>query len=65
MSEKIIVIGSNSFSGASFSAFALDNGFEVIGISRSAQANNVFLPYKYSGENIEFYQMNLDISRIP
>mgnify|MGYP005639261107 FL=1 len=60
MSEKIIVIGSNSFSGASFVPFALDEGFEVTGISRSAEINPVFLPYKYSGGNIEFHQLDLN-----
>ena len=60
MSEKIIVMGSNSFSGASFIPFAIDEGFEVIGISRSAEPNPVFLPYKYSGKSIEFQQMDLN-----
>ena len=60
MSEKIIVIGSNSFSGASFVPFALDKGFEVIGISRSSEINPVFLPYKYSGRTIEFHQLDLN-----
>ena len=60
MSEKIIVIGSNSFSGASFVPFALDEGFEVIGTSRSEEPNPVFLPYKYSGESIEFHQLDLN-----
>ena len=60
MPEKIIVIGSNSFSGASFVSFALDEGFEITGISRSAELNPVFLPYKYSGENIEFHQLDLN-----
>ncbi len=46
MSEKIAVIGSNSFSGASFIDFALREGAEVIGISRSCEPNPVFLPYK-------------------
>jgi dTDP-glucose 4,6-dehydratase len=60
MSEKIIVIGSNSFSGASFVPSAIDAGFEVIGISRSEEPNPVFLPYKYSGGDIEFHQLDLN-----
>ncbi|MBT3668139.1 MAG: SDR family oxidoreductase, partial [Opitutae bacterium] len=60
MSEKIIVIGSNSFSGASFVHSAIDAGFEVVGISRSKEPNPVFLPYKYSGEGIEFHQLDLN-----
>ena len=60
MPEKIIVIGSNSFSGASFASFGLEKGFEVVGISRSVEPNPVFLPYKYSGGNIEFHQLDLN-----
>ena len=60
MSEKIIVIGSNSFSGASFVPFAIDAGFEVVGVSRSEEPNPVFLPYKYSGGDIEFHQLDLN-----
>jgi dTDP-glucose 4,6-dehydratase len=40
--------------------FAVDEGFEVIGISRSSELNPVFLPYKYSGKNIEFHQLDLN-----
>ena len=46
MSEKIVVIGSNSFSGASFVEHVLKEGLEVIGISRSCEPDAVFLPYK-------------------
>jgi dTDP-glucose 4,6-dehydratase len=60
MSEKIIVIGSNSFSGASFVPSAIDAGFEVVGVSRSEEPNPVFLPYKYSREGIEFHQLDLN-----
>ena len=60
MPEKIIVIGSNSFSGASFVSFALAQGYEVIGLSRSAEPNDVFLPYKFNGKNIEFHQLDLN-----
>ena len=60
MSEKIIVIGSNSFSGASFVPFAIDAGFEVVGVSRSEEPNPVFLPYKCSGGDIEFHQLDLN-----
>jgi dTDP-glucose 4,6-dehydratase len=60
MSEKIIVIGSNSFSGASFVPFTIDAGFEVVGVSRSEEPNPVFLPYKYSGGDIEFHQLDLN-----
>ncbi|MCC6233152.1 MAG: GDP-mannose 4,6-dehydratase [Verrucomicrobiales bacterium] len=47
MSEKILVLGSNSFSGASFVDYALDQGATVLGASRSAEAHPAFLPYRW------------------
>ena len=60
MSKKLIVIGSNSFSGASFVLSALEAGYEVVGISRSQEPHSVFLPYKLSGKEIEFHKLNLN-----
>lgn len=40
--------------------FAIDAGFEVVGVSRSEEPNPVFLPYKYSGGDIEFHQLDLN-----
>lgn len=47
MTEKLAVIGSNSFSGSSFIAYCLSNGLQVLGVSRSKEPNDVFLPYKW------------------
>jgi dTDP-glucose 4,6-dehydratase len=61
--EKFVVIGSNSFSGACFSDYVLRNNpsAEVLGISRSPEYNNCFLPYKQSGEDrFAFYQLDLN-----
>ena len=61
--EKFIVIGSNSFSGACFSDYVLRNNpsAQVLGISRSSEYNNCFLPYKQSGEDrFAFYQLDLN-----
>lgn len=44
MSQKFLVIGSNSFSGSHFAARASHLGYEVLGISRSDQPNKCFLP---------------------
>ena len=44
---KVLVIGSNSFSGSHFVAEALDAGHQVWGVSRSAEPNPVFLPYRW------------------
>ena len=44
---KILVIGSNSFSGSHFIAEALSAGHAVWGVSRSTEPNPVFLPYRW------------------
>lgn len=61
--KKIFVIGSNSFSGASFVDLALNNGFLVFGLSRSTPPHNVFLQYsnnKFKENNFKFYQLDLN-----
>ena len=40
--NKILVIGSNSFSGAHFVKKALSSEYEVMGVSRSEEPLNVF-----------------------
>ena len=63
MKEKFIVIGSNCFSGSSFVDYVLrDNpDAEVIGISRSAEYKDFFLPYKEIDSNrFRFYQLDLN-----
>lgn len=59
---RIAVIGSNSFSGASFVDFALAQGAEVIGISRSPEPAACFLPYRWSGRDsgFRFYAHDLN-----
>ena len=60
--HKILVLGSNSFSGSHFINDCLTQGDEVIGISRSAEIHQVFLPYKNNSNspNFKFYQYNLN-----
>lgn len=65
--ERYAVIGSNSFSGASFVAGVLSAGAEVLGISRSPQPDPVFLPYQWiPHERFSFLQLDLnrDLDRI-
>lgn len=45
--STVFVLGSNSFSGASFVHHLLQQGLDVIGASRSPEAAEVFLPYKW------------------
>ena len=60
--RKIVVIGSNSFSGSNLIDLLLDDDRnEVIGISRSPEKSALFLPYKRrQGANFTFYQMGLN-----
>lgn len=62
MQKKIVVIGSNSFSGAYYVDYALRQGAEVIGMSRSAEPNDVFLPYRWEGKDklFRFYPYDLN-----
>ncbi|MDC3169371.1 GDP-mannose 4,6-dehydratase, partial [Prochlorococcus sp. AH-716-E17] len=45
---KLLVIGSNSFSGSHFVSEALRNNHSVIGVSRSKEPKSLFLAYKWS-----------------
>jgi len=59
--NTVFVIGSNSFSGASFAGFALAKGARVIGTSRSAEPISAFLPYKWlDHEKFAFHQLDLN-----
>jgi len=61
--QRFLVIGSNSFSGASFVAFLLARGDDVIGISRSAEPHRAFLPYRWSDRAARFRFFQLDLNR--
>jgi len=65
MPEKIVVIGSNSFSGASFVAHALQSGAEVLATSRSPEPHAAFLPYRWGQsppdpKRFQFAQLDLN-----
>jgi dTDP-glucose 4,6-dehydratase len=59
---RIVVIGSNSFSGSDFIDLLLeDKQNKVIGISRSSEKSALFLPYKrHQDADFKFYQMDLN-----
>ena len=59
MSERVLVFGSNSFSGAAFVDYCLSEGLEVVAVSRSEEPSDIFLPYK-GKPGVEFYQMDLN-----
>ena len=61
MSNRIVVLGSNSFSGASLISQALERGNQILGISRSPENKSCFLPYKWSAQDsFQFRQLNLN-----
>ncbi|GEA11671.1 GDP-mannose 4,6-dehydratase [Alteromonas sp. KUL49] len=61
MSETIAVIGSNSFSGASYVKHLLAQEKRVIAISRSPEPVDALLPYKWGQQNtLEFHQLDLN-----
>lgn len=59
--QTIFIIGSNSFSGATFANFALQQGARVLGTSRSNEPVDAFLPYKWQDHaNFKFYPFDLN-----
>lgn len=60
--EKIAILGSNSFSGSHFAAYALEQGHEVLGISRSPELHKVFLPYAWQKNPGLFQFRQLDLN---
>lgn len=67
MKENIVVIGCNSFSGASFIDFLLSDEapVQILGISRSSQPIEAFLPYQFNQHNLHgrFDFLSLDLNR--
>jgi len=61
MNDKLIVIGSNSFSGSHLIDYALKNDNRVIGISRSGETPEVFRPYRVrANPGFRFYSLDLN-----
>ena len=59
---KVCVIGSNSFSGASFCAYLLERGVDVLAVSRSRQPDGVFLPYTWRPYDADLRFERLDLN---
>jgi dTDP-glucose 4,6-dehydratase len=62
MKKRFLVIGSNSFSGAYFVKDLLERGNEVLGVSRSEELHEVFLPYKWTFCKSNFSFVPIDIN---
>ncbi|MBN2711676.1 MAG: GDP-mannose 4,6-dehydratase [Planctomycetes bacterium] len=61
--EKVVVLGSNSFSGAHFVDHCLREGLEVTGISRSPEPDDLFLPYRNNPNAKSFRFFRYDLNR--
>ncbi len=63
MSQTCVVIGSNCFTGSHIvDALLHDSTYSVVGISRSPEYPDIFLPYKNrksNSNNFKFYQIDL------
>jgi dTDP-glucose 4,6-dehydratase len=66
--KKVVVIGSNSFSGSDFVDLLLEEGkYRVVGVSRSEEKGPLFLPYKQKKtKHFSFHQIDLnrDLDRL-
>jgi len=62
MANAVCVIGSNSFSGASFCKYLLEKGYSVIGVSRSQLSISALQPYSWanSSNKVQFHQLDLN-----
>ena len=61
MKKRIVVLGSNCFSGSHLVDCLLENGeFQVTGISRSPEKDDLYLPYKKRTDSqFSFYQIDM------
>lgn len=66
--KKVLVIGSNSFSGSDFIDLLLEKGgYEVVGVSRSKENSDLFLPYlgkKSPYFRFEQIDLNKDLNKL-
>lgn len=60
--RKFLILGSNSFTGATFVDHLLQAGHEVLATSRSPEPHEAFLPYKWHGVvgAVQFHQIDLN-----
>ncbi len=62
MKPDFLVIGSNSFSGASFTSFLLEQGYSVVAVSRSPEGHPALTPYLWRPDRkgLVFHQLDLN-----
>jgi dTDP-glucose 4,6-dehydratase len=61
-SPKFLILGSNSFSGATFVAYLIAQGHDVLATSRSPEPHPAFLPYKWQSTTDAVRFQTIDIN---
>jgi dTDP-glucose 4,6-dehydratase len=61
-SSKFLILGSNSFSGATFCDYLAMQGHDVIATSRSEQAHDALLPYRWQQRPgaVQFHRVDIN-----
>ena len=59
MMKIVFILGSNSFSGASYVKYLLMKKYKVIAISRSSENPQYYLPYDKNNKNKKFYRLQI------
>ena len=66
--EKFLILGSNSFSGATFADYLAEQGYDVVATSRSSEPHDAFLPYKWQKRQgsvtFETVDINNDLDKL-
>lgn len=60
--KKILILGATSFAGSYLVKHALKAGMDVIGVSRSAEYDDVFLPYADLNNRGDYKFLQIDIN---
>ena len=61
--SKYLVLGSNSFAGGSFVNYCVNQGNQVVGINRSPETSQIFLPILNNPNKDNYCFHNLDINK--
>lgn len=61
-SEKFLLLGANSFSGATFADHLAEQGYDVLATSRSAEPHAAFLPYKWHDRRAKVRFTRVDLN---
>lgn len=68
MTAKFLILGSNSFSGATFAGYLAEQGYDVLATSRSPEPHEALLPYKWNPASgsvrFEAIDINHDLDRL-